>query len=173
MINLQEIKSNAFKGANFLDPFKLDFRNLENKITISNNIFSSDEKNFLPIVGDVFFPKLIDNIPSNILVSSEPLTGDICFLSETVPTFSSDWKSDTLQFSGKVYVPSEAAKQAYLDAPNFGFSPDQVEIGLPPESKSNTGLVLGLLFGLGIPIILAAGFGIWYLTKKKKTTVKI
>ena len=90
MINLQEIKSNAFKGANFLDPFKLDFRNLENKITISNNIFSSDEKNFLPIVGDVVFPKLIDNIPSNILVSSEPLTGDICFLSETVPTFSSD-----------------------------------------------------------------------------------
>ena len=43
----------------------------------------------------------------------------------------------------------------------------------PEPSKSNTGLILGLIFGLGIPIILAAEFGIWYLTKKKKTTVKI
>ena len=83
MINLQEIKKNAFVGPNFLDPFKLDFRNLENKITISDNIFSSDEKNFLPIVGDVVFPKLIDNIPSNILVSSEPLTGDSIRTSKT------------------------------------------------------------------------------------------
>ena len=180
MINLQEIKENAFVGPNFLDPFKLDFRNLENKITISNDIFSSHKKNFLPIVGDVVFPKLIDNIPSNILVSSEPLTGDIYFLSETVPTFNSDWKSDTLQFSGKVYVPSEAAKEAYLGAPNFGFSADQVEIGLPPKptptpepSKSNMGLIIGLSLGIGIPIILAVGFGIYYLTKKKKIIVKI
>ena len=43
----------------------------------------------------------------------------------------------------------------------------------PEPSKSNTGLILGLLLGLGIPIVLAIGFGIWYLTKKKKTTVKI
>ncbi len=41
------------------------------------------------------------------------------------------------------------------------------------KPKSNTGLILGLVFSLGIPIILVAGFGIWYLTKKKKTTVKI
>ena len=71
-------------------------------------------------------------------------------------------------------IPSEQAKQAYLAQPNFGFSADQIEIGLPPEpSKSNTGLILGLILGLGIPTILAVGFGIYYLTKKKKTIVKI
>ena len=75
--------------------------------------------------------------------------------------------------TGKVYVPSEAAKEAYLGVPNFRFSADQIDLWTPPESKSNTGLILGLLFGLGIPIILAAGFGIWHLTKKKKTTFKI
>ena len=44
---------------------------------------------------------------------------------------------------------------------------------LPKENNTNLALILGLIFGLGIPIILAAGFGIWHLTKKKKTTVKI
>ena len=49
----------------------------------------------------------------------------------------------------------------------------QVEIGLPPESKSNTGLILGLVIGIGIPVILAIAFIIWFAAKKKKTTVKI
>ena len=47
---------------------------------------------------------------------------------------------------------------------------------VPPEptpEKSNIPLILGLLIGLGIPVILAIVFIIWYLTKKKKTTVKI
>ena len=39
--------------------------------------------------------------------------------------------------------------------------------------KSNIPLILGLLFGLGIPIILAIAFIISHIIKKKKTTVKI
>ena len=47
---------------------------------------------------------------------------------------------------------------------------------IPPEptpKKSYIPLILGLTIGLGIPVILAIAFIIWYLTKKKKTTVKI
>ena len=47
---------------------------------------------------------------------------------------------------------------------------------VPPEptpEKSNIPLILGLLIGLGIPVILAIAFIIWYATRKKKTTVKI
>ena len=41
------------------------------------------------------------------------------------------------------------------------------------ESKKLWPLILGLLIGLGIPVILAIAFIIWYFTKKKKITVKI
>ena len=47
---------------------------------------------------------------------------------------------------------------------------------VPPEptpEKSNISLILGLLIGLGIPVILAIAFIIWFAAKKKKTTVKI
>ena len=47
---------------------------------------------------------------------------------------------------------------------------------VPPEptpEKSSIPLILGLLIGLGIPVILAIAFVVWYLTRKKKTTVKI
>ena len=37
----------------------------------------------------------------------------------------------------------------------------------------NLALILGLLIGLGIPVILAIAFIIWSLIRKKKTTVKI
>ena len=39
--------------------------------------------------------------------------------------------------------------------------------------KSNWALILALLIGLGIPIILAIAFIIWYLTKKRETEIKI
>ena len=51
-----------------------------------------------------------------------------------------------------------------------------VNESIPPEptpEKSNIPLILGLLIGLGIPVILEIAFIIWYLTKKKKQTVKI
>ena len=43
----------------------------------------------------------------------------------------------------------------------------------PSPKKFNISLILGLIIGLGIPIILAIVFVIWYLTKKKKMTVRI
>ena len=43
----------------------------------------------------------------------------------------------------------------------------------PTPEKSKIPLILGILIGLGIPVILAIAFIIWHLTKKKKTTVKI
>ena len=49
-----------------------------------------------------------------------------------------------------------------------------VNESIKPEPKTvNIPLILGLIFGLGIPIILAIAFIIWYSAKKKKTTVKI
>ena len=96
-------------------------------------------------------PSSVTSIGSSAFVNL--ILDNLYFLSETVPTFGSNWQPTV---TGKVYVPSEAAKEAYLGAPKFGFNADQVEIGLPPKSKSNTSLILGLVFGLGIPIILAA-----------------
>ena len=185
---------------------------------------------------------------------------NLYFLSETPPTsFGTNWQPTV---TGKVYVPSEAAKETYLKAENFGFDSSQVQvIGISgkqqfninektkgfqqytitdqsfiptkweivmteeekPEwlsidnngllswsdqcvagrykfkikaindlqsyvesapiffivnesikpKKLNISLILALLILLGIPTILAVGFGVWYLTKKKKTTVKI
>ena len=43
----------------------------------------------------------------------------------------------------------------------------------PKTNSLNIPLILGLTIGLGIPVLAAASFGIWYLTKKKKTTIKI
>ena len=118
--------------------------------------------------GDIVIPSNVTSIGKEVFENST--IDNLYFLSETPPTsFGSNWQPIV---TGKVYVPSEVAKEAYLGAPSFGFSADQIEIGLPPQptptpKKSNTGLILGLLFGLGIPIILATGFGIWYFTKKK------
>ena len=95
---------------------------------------------------------------------------DIIFLSKTPPSFESQWIAQNT-FISLVYVPSEQAKQDYLKAPNFTLNEDQIAVS--PSTKSNLGLILALLFGLGIPIILAIAFIVWYLTKKKKTTVKI
>ena len=144
----------------------LDLSQATNLTSIGEESFGSCKY----ISGDIVIPKKVDTI-SYYAFQSVTLK-NLYLLPEVPPNFLADtWKPTV---TGKVYVPSEAAKQAYLGALNFGFSADQVEISLPPEpSKSNIGLILGLLFGLGIPIILAVGFGIWYLTKKKKTTVKI
>ena len=122
------------------------------------------------LTGDLVIPSSVTNIGHFAFGSNR--IDNLYFLSETPPAwFSANWQPIV---TGKVYVPSEAAKEAYLNVPSFGFNQDQVEIGLPPEpSKSNIGLILGLVIGLGIPVILAIAFIIWYATKKKKTTVKI
>ena len=136
----------------------LDLSQATSLTTIGENAFRS----LYELTGDLTIPSRVETIGKGAFSLGRSSLNNLYFLSETPPTsFGSDWQPTV---TGKIYVPSETAKEAYLGAPNFGFNQDQVEIGLPPE---------GLLFGLGIPIILAAGFGIYYLTKKKKTTVKI
>ncbi len=237
----------------------------------ATNLISFGEKAIAAIpnvLNEFIFPSPVKEVP-NMLFSDRVLSGvsritnvkNLYFLSETPPKFNAseydNWKPT---LTGKIYVPSETAKQAYLSAENFGFSEEKVEItgikgdfiintkektsgleqytvieGFSPtkweivmfegdqpewltidnqgllswtnqcvkgiyrfkikasddsqksiesapisltvekvnEEKSNIALILGLALGLGIPIILAVGFGVWYLTKKKKTTVKI
>ena len=160
---ITKIANSAFRQC--LGIKTLNFSNATSLTTIGENAF----KDCTNITGNLLIPSKVTSIGS--WAFERNTIDNLYFLSETPPTsFGANWQPAV---TGKIYVPSEAAKEAYLGAPNFGFNQDQVEIGLPPESKSNTGLILGLLFGLGIPILLAAGFGIWYLTKKKKTTVKI
>ena len=131
----------------------------------------------LNLTGDLVIPSSITNIDTYAFSSIEGLD-NFYFLSEFPPVFEDLWQPKLIK--GKVYVPSQAAKEKYLKAQYFSFGENQVEIGLPPEptptpepSKSNIPLILGLILGLGIPTILAVGFGVWYLTKKKKITVKI
>ena len=152
----------AFNGTNITS---LDLSQATSLTTIENYAFSSIINN---ITEDLVIPSSVTNIGTKVFLN-DTLESNLIFKSETSPTFGESWQPTV---TGKVYVPTEQAKQAYLSAENFGFTEDQVVVSQEP-SKSNTGLVLGLVFGLGIPIILAAGFGIWYFTKKKKTTVKI
>ena len=112
------------------------------------------------LTGDLVIPFSVTSIGSSAFANDT--LDNLIFKSKTPPIFGTDWKPTV---TGKIYVPSEA----YLKAENFGFSAEQIEI-LP--SKSNTGLILGLIFGLGIPIILVVGFGVWYLTKKKKQQLR-
>ena len=161
---ITKIANSAFRQC--LGIKTLNFSNATSLTTIGNSAFEDCTN----ITENLVIPSKVTTIGSWAFENNT--IDNLYFLSETPPTsFGSDWQPT---LTGKVYVPSEAAKNKYTSAQNFGFNQDQVEIGLPPEpSKSNTGLILGLLFGLGIPVLLAAGFGIWYLTKKKKTTVKI
>ena len=142
----------------------LDLSQATNLTTIGKNAFHG----LYELTGDLTIPSSVTSIGENAFSMGRSSLNNLYFLSKTPPSFGRDWEPDNV--IGKVYLPSEQAKQAYLSAENFGFSAEQIEI-LP--SKSNIGLILGLLFGLGIPILVAAGFGIWYFTKKKKTSVKI
>ena len=118
----------------------LDLSNATSLTTINYNSFETCTN----LTGDLVIPSSVT------LIGSYAFSGDVFdnlyFLSETPPTFDSIWQPTV---TGKVYVSSEAAKQAYLSAENFSFNEDQIEIGLPPEptpKKSNTGLILGLVF---------------------------
>ncbi len=158
--DVKDISGNSFEDNNNIR--LLDLSNATSLTTIGNSAFEG----CLYLSGDLVIPSSVTSIGGRAFLFCYK-ADNLIFKSETPPTFGKSWQP-TLK--GKVYVPSKQAKQAFLDAANFGFTEDQVEIGLP--KNSNVGLVLGLLFGLGIPIILAVGFGVWYLTKKKKNNSK-
>ena len=158
--NISIISTDAFYGSNITS---LDLSQATSLTTIGSSGFMYCSK----LKGNLTIPSITTVIGTDAFRNTT--FDNLFFISETPPTFNLSWQPTV---TGKVYVPSEQAKEAYLKAENFGFNADQVEVDLP-NNKSNTGLILGLIFGLGIPIILAAGFGIWHLAKKKKTTVKI
>ena len=248
--SVTSIESSAFKYA---DITSLDLSQATNLTSIGGSAFSGCKN----ISGDLVISSSITNIGNNAFNNVNKIE-NIYFTSENIPTFGTFWQPTV---TGKVYVPSEQAKQAYLSAENFGFTEDQIEIigvsgkalvnideksagseqyttiagfsatkweivmtegekpewltitnqgllfwteksspgiykfkikatndsqtsvestpitfivnALPKPDISNIPLILGLTFGLGIPIILAVGFAIWHLAKKKKTTVKI
>ena len=185
---VSSIAHNAFYGSKITS---VDFSNASKLETINLNAFRNSTikniKNFEKATNlttiesysfatcgeldcDLTMPISITTLKNYIF--SETTVQNLIFLSETAPqTIQYKWNPNV---KGKVYVPSEAAKEAYLAQPNFGFKSDQVEIGLPPKpTKINIGLILGLLLGVGIPVILAIVFIVWYLTKKKKTKLKI
>ena len=232
----------------------LDLSHATSLISIDSNAFEGLSN----LTGDLV-------IPSNVTVIGaaafrNTTFDNLFFISETPPSFDVSWNPT---ITGKVYVPSQAAKEAYLSAPNFGFTEDQIEVievigkvsidieekttgseqytsvqgfnptkweivmtegeqpewlsvnkqgllswtsgcvigtykfkikatndsqtsiesapitfvvneSIKPEPKTlNIPLILGLLILLGIPVILAIAFIIWYLTKKREIEVKI
>ena len=158
-ISLKELGIGVFKFSNNLS--SVNFESLINLKIISSDAFSS-----CSLTGDLVIPSSVTTIGSDAF--SNNTIDNLYFLSETPPTsFGANWQPTV---TGKVYVPTEQSKQAYLKAENFGFTEDQIEI---LSKNSNTGLILGLLFGLGIPIFATIGFGIWYFNKKKKNNTKI
>ena len=168
--NISTISQEAFKGSNITS---LDLSQATSLTSIRSAVFMD----CLKLKGNLTIPSSVRSIENSAFYStffSGQSIDNLYFISETPPAFQWNWRPYVL--NGKVYVPSEAAKQDYLKAPNFGFTEDQIEIGLPPEptpEKSYIPLIFALLIGLGIPVVLAVAFIIWYLTKKKETIVKI
>ena len=162
--NISTISIDAFYGSNITS---LDLSNATSLTSIRDDAFH----NCLKLNGNLTIPSKVTNILGGAFYACK--ADNLYFISETPPEFNGNWGPI---LNGKVYVPSETAKEAYLGAPNFGFTEDQIEIGLPPEptpEKSYIPLIFALLIALGIPIVLAVAFIIWYATRKKKTTVKI
>ena len=184
---ISSIAQNAFYGSKITS---VDFSNASKLETININAFRNSTikniKNFEKATNlttiesysfatcgeldcDLTMPISITTLKNYIF--SETTVQNLIFLSERVPqTIQYKWNPNV---KGKVYVPSEEAKKIYLAQQNFGFTEDQVEVGLPPKptpepSKINIRLILGLLLGIGIPVIIVGGLSVWYLTKKKK-----
>ena len=159
--SITEIASNLFQ--NNFNVKSLDLSQATSLTKIGSNAFQSCSN----LSGDIIIPEKVTQINSWCFNGTK--INNIIFLSETPPTFGENWKP---VISGKVYVPSEQAKENYLNSSYFNYTNDWIKIGRP-SSKTSVALTLGLLIGLGIPVILAIAFVVWYLIKKKKTTVKI
>ena len=164
--NVVSINGSAFKLSNITF---LDLSNATSLTSIGINSFAGCSN----LSGDIVIPKNVAKI-ANYAFATNSYFKNICFLSDVPPSLGITWKGGV---TGKVYVPSKEAKEAYLAAPNFGFNEDQVEIGLPPEPtpipyKNNTTLVLSLSLGIALPNTLIILFNLWYLTRNKKIIKK-
>ena len=123
------------------DITSLDLSNATSLTTIGQGAFYSWEKiacNDLPIIIPSSVTSIGDKAFYNGICS---LKRDIYFLSETPPKFGNLWIHNNTshsfgEFLGNIYVPSEQAKQDYLNAPNFGFN----------QSSKNV-LINGTTFG--------------------------
>ena len=180
--NLTKIDQLAFRLCNIVS--SIDLRYAKNLTTIGASSFAG-----ITNLDYVILPEKLTTIGScafncsgiTPLYSGETTVKKFYFLCENKPTFDvsgcSRWAVMPDNITEFISVPSEEQKNLYLSDSNFTISHPEFSLLMTINAKlpstSNVGLILGLLFGLGIPIIVAVGFGIWYLTKKKKTTVKI
>ena len=116
--SVQNIGDYAFRYANITS---LDLSQATSLTTIGSNSFSGSK-----LTGDLVIPSSVQNIGDYAFRNTK--IDNLYFLSETPPSFDVSWNPT---ITGKVYVPSEQAKQAYLDSPDFNFTKDQVEIIYP------------------------------------------
>ena len=160
--NITFIAENAFQSTNITS---LDLSQATSLTTIGDNAFMSCSN----LTGDLVIPSSVTNIGNYTFYNVE--IKNIIFYSETPPKVG-NYSLPTIQ--DKVYVPSLEAKKTYNRELGYHFF--QIDIGIPKDNENNSyniPVIIAILIGLGIPLILAFGFIIWSLTKKKKTIVKI
>ena len=149
--NCTKICSNAFNSTNITF---LDLSNAHNLKTIGTSAFANCKN----MSGDLCFPSSLSEIKGYSFNGSP--VDNIFFTSETPPAFEHNWQPTV---TGKVYVPSEEAKQTYLNAPNFGFEENQVEVIV--NKANNKTLILSLSIGLSFFVLIV--ILIWLIFKKK------
>ena len=172
--NITTIASNAFSGKNIT---KLDLTIATSLTTIGSYAFSR----CYDLKGNIVLSRKITQVGSFSFAFDN--IDNLVFLSETPPTFESDWQPTVL---GKVYVPSQPAKEAYIGKEHFGLTEQQIEIGIPKENNTSSReqIILGITLGLGIPIIIAGCIIVYLLATrdqkpkskskaKQKTKIKI
>ncbi len=149
---ISQIADNSFSYTNITS---LDLSKATNLTKIGQRAFANNRN----LKNDIFIPKNVALVDMQSFQNTE--VDNLIFLSETPPTFGASWQPT---LSGKVYVPSEQTKQAYLSAQNFNFSNEQISIGAPSKINVYFWIILASAIVGGVIII----FIIWSLTKKKK-----
>ena len=126
--NLTNISYRAFANLKFTS--SLDLSNATSLATIGGDAFAFCSN----LAEDLVIPFNVTSIGNGAFY--HVTLDNLYFLSETPPAFeTATWKPTV---TGKVYVPSEAAKEAYLAAPSFGFDSSQVEVLVSGETTINS-----------------------------------
>ena len=165
----------------------LDLSNATNLNSIGDSAFSD----CLNLTGDLVIPSSVTNIGNNAFDDTNitsldltnatslttidnsafyycsNLTGDIIIPSNVTSIGRSAFANSTID---NLYFLSETPRTSFGASWQPTLNGNQIEIS---SKNSNTGLILGLIFGLGIPILATIGFGIWCLNKKKKNNTNI